>query len=57
MNKVSYEFYTNKVDKINISFPKLGEKECEECVFYNDHKHEANGECKVCDQESLYDGF
>ena len=35
---------------MNISFTKLGEKECEEYLFYNEHKDEVNGECEMCEQ-------
>ena len=38
--KVSYEY---EVNKMNISFTKLREEECEVCLLYNEHKHEANG--------------
>ena len=39
---------------MNISFTKLGEEECEECLFYNEHNHEANGECKMCEKRKKY---
>ena len=31
--KVSYEYYRKEVNKINISFTRQGEEECEECVL------------------------
>ena len=35
--KVSYTFYLEKLKKMNISFSKLGEEECEQCVEYGVH--------------------
>ena len=35
-----------EVNKMNNSFTKLGEEEWEECLFNNEPKHEANGECE-----------
>ena len=40
--------------KSNISFTKLGKEECKKCLFYNGHKDEANGECKMCEQWKKY---
>ena len=52
--KVSCEYYRKEVSNMNISYTKLGEEECEECLFYNEHKHEANGECKMCEQRKKH---
>lgn len=52
--KVSCEYYREKLNKMNIRFIKLGKKECKECLFYNELKHEANGECKMCNQRKKH---
>ena len=34
---VSYDIYRREVNKMNISFAKLGEEKCEECVIHSHH--------------------
>ena len=48
--KVSYEYHRKEVSKMNIRFTKLGEEECEDCLLYNEHKHEANDEFAMCER-------
>ena len=35
--KVSYDRYKKEVSRMNISFVKLGEEECEDCIMYENH--------------------
>ena len=35
--KVSYDRYKKEVARMNISFVKLGEEECEDCIMYENH--------------------
>ena len=35
--KVSYDRYKKGVARMNISFVKLGEEECEDCIMYENH--------------------
>ena len=35
--KISFAYYYKKVKKMNISFVKLGEEECERCDLHNKH--------------------
>lgn len=35
----SYEYYRKVVDKLNISFTKLGHEKCEGCEIFIQHKH------------------
>lgn len=43
---VSYETYSRHVRKLNISFAKLGEEQCELCIELSHASHEkTNGEC------------
>ena len=45
--KVSYDRYKKEVARI-----KLGEKECEDCIMYENHEHgniEEGNACKTCD--------
>jgi len=37
---VCYETYRKEIDKMNISFAKLGEEECELCLLYDKHEHD-----------------
>ena len=39
-NLVSYVYYLRKVNKLNISFVKLGEEECEVCEIHTNHLKE-----------------
>lgn len=46
----SYDYYRKMVDKMNISFTKLGHEKCEECETYAQHKlvcTEAEPNCNV----------
>ena len=47
-----YETYRKVLDEMNISFAKLGEKECELCMLYQKHEHDnpdAESCTKCCD--------
>lgn len=33
---------------MNISFVKLGEEECEDCIMYETHQHDDEQNCEVC---------
>ena len=37
--KVSYDSYKKEVARMNISFVKLGEEECEDCIMDKNHEH------------------
>jgi len=41
--KVSYTYYYQKIKKLNISFVKLGEEECERCNLQDKHLEELHG--------------
>ena len=45
---VSKEFYRKKIKKMNISFCRLGEEECEICLTYHAH-------IKDCDKKQVSD--
>ena len=50
--KVSYDRYKKEVARMNISFVKLGEEECEDCIMYENHEHdniEEENTCETCD--------
>ena len=50
--KVSYDRYKKEVARINISFVKLGEEECEGYIMHKNHEHgniEEGNTCKTCD--------
>jgi len=50
-NSCSYESYRKAVKLKNISFAKLGEEECEECVLQDQHMqtdHDGDGHDKDC---------
>lgn len=47
----SYELYREEVDKMNISFVKLGHEECEVCEHFKMHPHtaeELDDNCEGC---------
>jgi len=49
--KVSYDRYKKEVARMNISFVKLGEEECEDCIMYENHEHgniEEGNPCETC---------
>lgn len=51
--KSSYEYYRKIVDKMNISFTKLGHEKCEDCEKYEQHKPsctatESESNCDFC---------
>jgi len=49
--KVSYQTYRRVVSSMNISFVKLGEEECEECMLHESHQHvdrDATEDCTEC---------
>ncbi|XP_041358684.1 uncharacterized protein LOC121375341 [Gigantopelta aegis] len=47
---VCYETYRKEVTKMNISFAKLGEEECEVCLVLEKHAHENDdpAQCSLC---------
>ena len=50
--KVSYDKYKMDVAGMNISFVKLEEEECEDCIMYENHEHgniEEGNACETCD--------
>ena len=49
-----YDSYRKQVQQLNISFTKLGEEECEDCTFYNLHKHTDPEECGICEEWKLH---
>jgi len=49
--EISYQTYRRVLSSVNISFVKLGEEECEECMLYNNHQHadsNATDNCTDC---------
>ena len=49
---LSYDRYKKEVARINISFVKLGEEECEGYIMHKNHEHgniEEEKTCKTCD--------
>jgi len=50
--EISYQTYRRVLSSMNISFVKLGEEECEECMLYNNnHQHadsNATDDCADC---------
>lgn len=49
--KLSYDRYRKEVNSLNISFVKLGEEECEDCILYEKHSHDENSDnitCEMC---------
>lgn len=50
-NPCSYDYYRKEVDKLNISFSKLGHEKCEECEKFHKHVHillTATSTCQEC---------
>jgi ssDNA-binding Zn-finger/Zn-ribbon topoisomerase 1 len=49
--KCSYSLYQKPLFNMNISFAKLGEEQCEECVLHDVHEknHGADDNTKECD--------
>ena len=50
--KVLNDRYKKEVVRMNISFVKLGEEECEHCIMYENHEHdnlEEGNTCETCD--------
>ena len=50
--EVSYDRYKKEVARMNISFVKLGEDECEECIMYENRERgniEEGNACETCD--------
>ncbi|XDV29395.1 hypothetical protein PO909_032529 [Leuciscus waleckii] len=47
-NRCSYETYRKAVRQRNISFTKLGEEECEECLLHEQHKHACDDDVIDC---------
>ena len=41
--EISYTYYYTKVKRLNISFVKLGEEECEKCDLHDRHLEEVHG--------------
>lgn len=47
----SYDYYRKEVDKLNISFTKLGHEKCEQCEKFHKHVHillTATSSCQEC---------
>ena len=56
--KVSYDKYKMDVAGMNISFVKLEEEECEDCIMYENHEHgniEEGNACETCDSWKAHD--
>ncbi|KAK7169041.1 hypothetical protein R3I93_005136 [Phoxinus phoxinus] len=47
-NRCSYETYRKAVRQKNISFTKLGEEECEECLLHEQHEHACDDDVMDC---------
>ena len=50
--KLSYDRYKKGVARMNVSFVKLGDEECEDCIMYENHEHgniEEGNAFKTCD--------
>ena len=56
LQAISYARYRSEVSKLNISFVKLGEDECEDCSIHEQHIMDChygciplqNGTCSTC---------
>lgn len=46
----SYDYYRKVVDKLNISFTKLGHEQCEKCERYLQHLHILSSENPICQE-------
>ena len=63
-DKVSYKYYCRKIEKLNISFVKLGEKECERSPLQDKHLEEIHGlmeayciaQWNICSNWRIYEG-
>lgn len=56
----SYDYYRKVVDKLNISFTKLGHEKCEQCEKYQQHIHilrSDNTSCEECVEYSKHKKF
>lgn len=56
----SYEYYRKVVDKLKISFTKLGHEQCEDCEIINQHKHGPgvhSSNCDICIRHERHKNF
>lgn len=56
--KCSYDLYRSEVKKLNISFVKLGQEECEQCENFKLHGHDQDNlqtdHCQICKNWKLH---
>lgn len=60
VKQCSYEYYRKVVDKLNISFTKLGHEKCEQCETFQQHKHAFgidSSNCDICIQQARHRRF
>lgn len=56
----SYDYYRKVVDKLNISFTKLGHEKCEKCEKFHKHIHileNENSSCQECTEYAKHKQF